>query len=457
MIYLKKIYILIFWVGASKVMLAQTGQEFWFVAPDVSSGHSDRPIVFRVSCLDDPAVVTISQPANPAFNDSTFTLTSFETKSIDMTAQISEIENTPADSILNKGIKIYSTATITAYYEVKSNGYNTDIFSLKSDNALGMEFFIPAQTKWNISSAFTPLPFASFEIVATQNNTRVTIIPSEDIVGRVANTSYTITLDEGETYSARAASNDADKQLAGSIVRSDKPVAVTIMQDSGSNEDYGFCRDVMGDQLIPTEFIGTEYIVVKGFLRGDGNDQDDKVYLLATENNTQVFLDGDPVPVTTLNSAEQYEISLANEEIYITSSKKIYVLHITGFGCELGAAVLPSTYCTGSNSVTFTRSKSEDFYLMVLVPEGAENHFEINGSTNLLKQSNFSPVNGNTEWMFARVKYNTSNIATGSNHTIENDVAKFHVGIVNGGRKSGCMYGYFSDFKGVITDKIYHY
>ena len=44
---------------------AQLDTLFWFVAPEVAQNHGDRPIVFRFASLNTPAVVTISQPANP--------------------------------------------------------------------------------------------------------------------------------------------------------------------------------------------------------------------------------------------------------------------------------------------------------------------------------------------------------------------------------------------------------
>ncbi|MCB0783917.1 MAG: hypothetical protein KDC02_06745, partial [Flavobacteriales bacterium] len=52
-------------------LTAQTGTEFWVAPPDVTVRHNnpgDEPIFLNVTTGNAPAVVTVSQPANPAFN-----------------------------------------------------------------------------------------------------------------------------------------------------------------------------------------------------------------------------------------------------------------------------------------------------------------------------------------------------------------------------------------------------
>ena len=47
----------------------------------------------------------------------------------------------------------------------------------------------------------------------------------------------------------------------------------------------------------------------------------------------------------------------------------IHIFHITGFGCELGGAIIPSIKCTGSKSISVTRASSTgSFFLNVLAP-----------------------------------------------------------------------------------------
>jgi hypothetical protein len=106
-------------------------------------------------------------------------------------------------------------------------------------------------------TTYTPEAKSAFEIVATEDNTIVTITPSQNILGHTAGTPFQITLNKGQTYSAVASGITAGAHLGGSKITSNKPIAVTIKDDSVANNG---CRDMMGDQIVPTSIIGNEYM-----------------------------------------------------------------------------------------------------------------------------------------------------------------------------------------------------
>ncbi len=207
---------------------AQTDIEFWFAAPEITSMHADRPIYLRISSLQQAATIQITQPANPSFSI-TKSLAANSTISLDLTFMIDVLENKPPNQVLNYGILIQSSSPITAYYEVFGTssfapGTNSDIFVLIGKHALGNEFYVPFQTHWdNISSLDA---WSSFDIVATENNTTVTITPTQDIVGHTAGIPFSIVLQKGQTYSARSSSTLGTKHPSGSHIKSDKPIAV---------------------------------------------------------------------------------------------------------------------------------------------------------------------------------------------------------------------------------------
>ena len=416
--------------------LAQLDTLFWFVAPEVAQNHGDRPIVFRFASLNAPAVVTISQPANPAFPTQTINLAANDAQTLNLTTWIDIIENKPANTVLPYGFKISATASIMAYYEVTPTcNCNPDIFALKGKNSLGTQFVIPAQNFLNNASYAR----SGFNIVATENNTVITIVPKQDIVGHQANIPFSITLQKGQTYSAEAVSTLANLHLSGSTVTSNLPVAITLHDDSMSGAPYGGCADLMGDQLIPNQVIGTDYIVLKGYLNGP-----DKIYVVAVQNNTQISIDG--INTATINANETYVHTLSNPTVLIQTSVPAHVLHTTGFGCEVGGAVLPSIVCTGSNTVAFVRSTNEFFALNILVPTGGENTFSFNGSTGVITPSMFNFVPGtNNAWKYAQINA-SSFVGVQTPSRIDNPGFKFHLGLVHGGASSGCRYGYFSDF-----------
>ena len=111
--------------------------------------------------------------SNNNFNPITINLLSNESLSVDITNQLNQIQNQPAGQVLPYGFKISSSAPIFVYYEV-SHPLNPDIFSLKGRNALGLKFIIPFQNTFD-NGSYSPQPRSGFDIVATEDNTTITI------------------------------------------------------------------------------------------------------------------------------------------------------------------------------------------------------------------------------------------------------------------------------------------
>ena len=432
---------------------AQTGKKFWFAAPDATSGHNDEPIFLNLSAYKDSAYVTISLPANPTFQPIGVGIPASGSRRIDLTPWLLDIETTIADTVLNNGLYIQSTSNISVYYEIAPNN-NTDIFSLKGANALGNQFLISAQNYWFSSKKYHPLPYSQTIIVATQDNTNITITPTNNVVGHSSGIPYDVTLNKGQTYMIRANGLGTADRFGGTEVISDKPIAITIADDSIENNNYGACKDIIGDQTIPLDQLGTEYILVKGFL----GSRPDRVYVMGTEDSTDVVVDGGSAQNFSVNRGQIHELRLSNPSVHMLATKDVYVMHVSGFGCEVGMAIVPSVYCTGSREVSFVRSQPNDFYIIVYVPNGAQGSFEINGDPTLLQASDFYPVPGTGgNWVAARKYLNNSQILIGSNYRVVNSSRKFHFGIINGGSTTGCLYGYFTDFSGINTGSIYRY
>ena len=425
-------------------LFAQTDTEFWFVAPEVQQSHGDRPITVRLSTSQQAATVQITMPINPGFPPINAVIPPNTTNSFDLTTWVDLLENKPADVVLDKALRIVSSAPITAYYEVVTScNCNPDIFTLKGRNALGTSFMLPFQTFLNngVGNAWS-----GFDVVATQPNTSITITPTAAIVGHPAGVPFTINLNMGETWSGVSTSQSFTQRPSGTTISSDKPIAVTIKDDSMNGGVYGGCADLMGDQMVPIPLLGTDYITIKGYLNGP-----DRVFVMATQNNTQVTIDG--TVVGTINAGQSYTHVQSANTAFIQASLPVYVLHTTGFGCEVGGAVLPTIICTGSQQIGFTRSTTEFFALNLMVKAGGEGNFTLNGNPTLITSGNFAPVPGsNGAWMYAQIQFNTNNIPQGQASLIANSSHLFHMGVINGGASSGCRYGYFSDYSAYQFD-----
>ncbi len=441
-----KLLLLLIALLGSLSAISQTDTTFWFAAPEVSSSSNyDRPIVIRITSYTQACTVTISQPANGGLVTQTLTLPANATQSIDLTTWIDFIECKPGNAIQNRGIKVYSTANISVYYEINQAGSNPEIYVLKGGNALGNEFYISSQYIGN-NNSFSPAPYSSFNIVATEDNTSVTITPSKNIVGHVAAIPFTITLNKGQTYAAIATSQLAAQHLHGSHVTSNRPVAITLSDDLVNAPAFGTCSDLVGDQTIPTSVLGNEYIAIRGNLYSPF----DKVYVTAISNGTLINQDG--VFVTTLNTGQSAQLSLTNNSTYVQSSLPIYTYHLSGIGCELGSAILPPIACTGSNVVSIARSTSLNLYITVLVKSGGENNFTINGDNTVLTGNQFTPVPGTAnQWLTAKLLLPLLNYPVGLSITIANTLSLFHLGVLQGDAIGGTSFGFFSNFKNITA------
>jgi len=443
----KNIYAFVFFLTVSISCFAQIDKEFWFVGPEISSNHGDIPIYMRISTMDDPANILLRMPANLNFVPISQLIPPNSTISLRLD-QIGgnptwkdSIENHPPDQVLNKGLLLTSDKVITAYYD-DANSSNPAIWPMKGKNALGTEFYIPGQNNY---ANQTNDGSEAFDIVATEDNTLITITPTLDIVGHVAGIPFEIVLNKGETYSARTLNTTAAASLKGSHVVSDKPIAITISDDSIITGGW----DIIGDQLVPVNLLGNEYIVIKGFADNvPPNNNDERVYVCAIMNNTEIRIDGNPLPVATLNAGEQfnYGIPAASNTVYLDATNPVYVYHLSGHPGEAGASILPQDSCTGSIKIGFARSSSNAFAILILTRDGNQGSFLLNGNSTIITAANFNVVPGTAdEWLYYRQNNMTlAQVPVGAN-LLENTSGKFHLGIINNVGASS-EYGYFSDF-----------
>jgi gliding motility-associated-like protein len=432
-------------------VFSQIDTEFWFAVPEITSDHADRPVFLRISTFGKASTIRISLPANPLFTPITTSIPANSTSSIDLTNFIANLENNIPNAVRNTGIYLTATNEVTAYYEVYGTTAtfgpaNTDIFTLKGRNALGTEFYTPFQNFWNNHPGINA--WSSFDIVATEDNTIISITPSCNIVGHLSGVPFSILLNKGQTYSARATSILASEHPGGSYVSSTKPVAITIKDDS---IEEGINYDLVGDQIIPINIIGTEYIAINS---SSTIVNDDKIFICATQNNTDIFLDGNATPVTTLSAGQIYGTTVAGVSTYIVTSLPCYVLHISGMGGELGGALLPPLACTGSKRVSFARdlvtddlSPTDVVKLNITVKSGYQYYFKLNGLSSAITSSLFYPVPGTGgNWVAGQLTVPTTLIPFETIALIQNDSANFHLGLVHGIEDRFFEYGFFSDY-----------
>ncbi len=481
---------------------AQTDTEFWFAAPDISWVHGKanngdgRPFYLHMSAVHN-TTITISRPSDAGFTDITVPLMEGESYSLRLDNLLpnlwDDIEVHGNGTIQQKGFKITATpGEITAFYELNSR-YNRDIFSLKGKNALGTEFTVTTQNIYDNDPGYGDAK-SGFVVVATQPNTIVQVdLGTVDYENHPGGGIVSITLpNPGDAYNFRVVSPYAANHPQGVNVKvlnsspgNENPIAVTVYDDSMiRNNQYGQggCRDTYGDQIVPDALLGFEYIVMKGNLgdpnppvpapnvgcNGGGLCRTEFVFITAIFDNTDIFIDG--TYEATIHKGGVYPYSIFNKYTYIRTTSPSSVTHITGTGggCEQGGAILPTIDgCTGSHNVTFAHSvpTSDDYQLNIMMRTDPANrtdavkHFNlrVNGSNYKIPE-NYFEYSADSAFAFliddiktTKTVYNWINNRIPSASpptvaTISNPEARFHLGVLHGGRSNGAKYGYFSDY-----------
>ena len=455
------LFVLLFITSVSKAQ----DTEFWFVAPDLIEMY-DSPTMLAISNTAERAgevTITLYNNGSPITTTNTISAHGFWKYDISA-ANKGRIENPrgSAGNVTCYGVHITSTVPITAYYQILNPG-NQDIFILKGSNGLGTEFYVPMINDSYYFSGIYATIWDQIDIVASEDATIVTVVPTKDIrIGAsgssAAGTAITRMLDKGGTLKIMEhvrGNFSGAPTLAGTKITSNKPIAVSVTEDHVGRPGAGY--DVAGDQLVPIDAVGQSYIVVKGFLSGL-----DRVHIVATVNGTIITVNDGGTPVTTtLNAGNSWIYSLGAggntntgpQAIYVTANNPIYCYHVSGTNVggndELGAALLPSTYSIGQTQLSFyqnTTVSSDLHYAFAVFRTGTGDKFfikEETGSYSALSSVTPIAIPGVTDWQTAKISLPPS----GQNKviTIKNTNGPFSLGYF-AATIGGASYGYLSAF-----------
>ncbi len=415
------------------LLCAQTDTRFWFAVPYLTPQH-DNSLAAENSKLcftsyDKPATITISQPGLTDASDwhyfAPYTVTLAANSTTDVQLAAIGINRAEYKKKVPYGILIESDEDISVYF-AQTNA-NSEIYTLKGENALGTDFIVGMQNTYSTSWS----GFASIEILATEDNTIVDITTPVPSANNPTGAPIQVTLNRGEVYTVVAQSAAAADHLSGTIIHANQPIAVNSTDDSVAASG----QDLVGDQLVPNRLAGTEYIAVKH------TGQAENLYIYALQNNTIFSVNGGVK--TTINTRQTFVQPLSSEVNYIESNYPLVVFQLTGVGGELGGTQLPRLGCTGSSTVVYEKRFATQPEVVVLTHSDYTKYFTVNGSPAALTATDFKPVPGANDWSYC-IKQLTP--ASNGLLKIHNDSTVFHLGVLDWGGGGTCTYGYFSDY-----------
>ena len=446
--------------------------EFWFAAPDLEEYiNLDGPMMFGIANNTDRAgTVTITRynggGSSTIVDVLPISAGGLLTHNIPLT-QKGTVENPrgQAGNVTEYGIHIHSTVPVTAYYQTLAE-MSQDVFALKGSKALGNLFYVSmiSDGYYYVLDTY-PGAYRQIDIVATEADTEVKITPTKQIrIGAsgasAANTEITRTLGKGQTLKIMEHARGGGS-LAGTKIVSNKPIAVTSSEDMVSGPGAG--HDLVADQIVPVSSLGNDYVVVKGYFTGR-----ERVYLLATENNTEVKVNNKGT-ITTLTAnaggrmvydlgASSMSITAALDAVHITSNHPIYCYHISGYSNELGSGLLPSIYSISQTRLLLYMTPGNN-YGTLLFRAGHENDFTMTYDNVTTPLNITTPIDiaGLPDWKAAKYAFPAG--VQSKTVAIENKNSPFSFGYLSPSPSiGGASYGYFSAFGGTFNfphDTIY--
>lgn len=235
------------------------------------------------------------------------------------------------EEIGSQSLVLSSTDTVSVYIaNMATNSFDASF--VLPVTSLGSEYIIQCDMQsQSASSSFEVEETSCFLIVGVENGTQIDITPSvETFLGQPANRTFTVSLNQGETYFVRSNNMWSDRDLSGStvFVRNGKNVAVfngntltCIPGNVGNGLDHIF------EQALPVDTWGKQFAVTTS-----ANRVRDYVKVTSSADNDSVWVNG--AFVTTLGFGKSYGFWLYSYEgsCFIETSEPsvVFLYNTTG-------------------------------------------------------------------------------------------------------------------------------
>lgn len=342
---------------------------------------------------------------------------------------------------------------------------HAEIINSKGTSALGQKFRLgmaPITVQNGILSFMAG-------VYATEDNTQVTITqinPSVIFSDGQTHNAITFTLNKGQSYiiDGLGSNYPGNKDgLIGAQLTANKPVAVVNGNFNGQYAGaLATASDILMDQSIPEDRLGKEFAVIKG--NGPIGSNMEKALIIATQDNTQIFVNNETVPLATLNAGgyflvpEEKFVLQGGEHynMFIRTTKECYVYQLLAGNSEIhtpatgGFNLLPPLNCYLPRNIDEIGYINENFVHSNNNPSGILNiptNLNIVTETGATVTINGNPppagsgpytLPGNPLWQTYTVKNVSGNISVNSTKSVT-------AGIIAGSDAVGYG-GYFAGF-----------
>jgi len=314
-------------------------------------------------------------------------------------------------SIQWRGIHITSDKDISVY-ALNKRQYSSDATVVLPTVSLGQEYYAMAHTaKGNRG----PSLFSELLIVGAENDTEIEIIPSQYTTdGKHAGRSYTIRLDQGETYQLQANNDLTGTRISAANAQTGacKTFAVFAGNEWTRIGNCGGLQDHIYEQMFPINTWGKHFAGIPYKTR-----KSDLYKVLAAFDSTVVYVDGKKIALLDAGEYHTFDLDSAS---YIYATEPVAVgQYSKSQDCDNALAdpffIMLSPNEQRLKKVTFNALEIhvvDNYYLNVLVPtSGRDNVFLDDVSV----ANNFKLLKGNPEFSYAQLYIQRGN------HTLQAD------------------------------------
>jgi gliding motility-associated-like protein len=373
-----------------------------------------------------------------------------------------------AFTVINKGLYIKADKPFYCTLRLVNSTQHAEVVTSKGKAGIGKEFFV-ANTP-SVTTRTTDNFTAG--VLATEDNTVVTatwsaITPITFFGATPPTNTHTFTLNKGQSFIFAGGIGPAAPFMGAKIVAT-KPITLTngnVTGNFGNTTSSG--TDIILDQSVPLDRLGNEFAMVR--TRSNTANELEGGIVIATENNTAIYLNGSTTPAATLNAGQWYRISGSSyiiqggtqPNMYINTSKNVYLYQLVSVNNDTatcGFNYIPPLNCflprkideigkvgempTGAGGASVVPSGTI-VKLNILTEAGATVTYTVNGGapiTPTAAQGPF-PLTGNTNWVTYAIQPITGNIAIQSNKAVTAGI--------NGGHSTSGYGGYFAGFSSI--------
>lgn len=362
---MKTLLLVVFLLGTLVPVWGQAsteGKEFW-VALNMTTGTggTDHEPFICITTQHPGGSYTISNPADPSFTPITGQIprtgyikipasTAPAAGEIDLNRwyPVGQTAQAVSNQIKNVGLKVTTTVDCSVFAGNRLP-QSFDAANILPITALQTEYITQDYPGYDHENKGGGYPVTT--ILATENNTTVRVIPSSAVLNSNGTATIVKTLNAGQVLYI---TGDNRASLSGTMVNSDKKIAVFTGVNNTDVPGPVSARDHLYEQNMPVDYWGTHFVVTRS-MKKDAN----RIRVTASNNGTELIVDG--ISLTTINAGETYEFELCEsvmrtEEGYTKAAGE-------GRGCDYyldGEAHYLETSCP---CAVFSYDVSENYYI----------------------------------------------------------------------------------------------